>query len=121
MTRAGFRPPAHPSRAVSPIGRAVSYSPRSNWRAKLRRQDRQDGNFGADPLGQGDAVLDSFPGEFRPVCGYQDMGIHRLSLITTFLAGHRSPPQLNLPALANRGMRLCGSFNAQTNNDYICR
>jgi hypothetical protein len=48
------------------------------------RQDRQHGNFGADPLGQGDAVLDSFPGEFRPICGYQDIGIHRLSLITTF-------------------------------------
>jgi hypothetical protein len=40
-----------------------------HWQARLRRQDRQDGNFGADPLGQGDAVLDSFPGEFRPVCG----------------------------------------------------
>ena len=33
-----------------------------------RRQDRQRGDFGADPLGQGDAVLDGFPGEFRPVC-----------------------------------------------------
>jgi hypothetical protein len=41
-----------------------------------RRQDRQRGDFGADPLGQGDAVLDSFPGEFRPVGWYQDGGIH---------------------------------------------
>ena len=41
------------------------------------RQDRQHGDFGADPLGQGDAVLDSFPGEFRPVRWYQDAGIHR--------------------------------------------
>jgi hypothetical protein len=53
-------------------------------RDHVGRQDRQHGNFGADLLGQGDAVLDSFPGEFRPVCGYQDMGIHRLSLIITF-------------------------------------
>src|SRR5215472_13157418 len=35
------------------------------------------------------------------------------------LAGHRSPPQLNLPALANRGMRLCGSFKAQTRTTII--
>jgi len=35
-----------------------------------RRQDRQDGGFGADPLGQGDAVLDSFTGEFRSVRWY---------------------------------------------------
>jgi len=32
-----------------------------------RRQDRQHGGFGADPLGQGYAVLDSFPREFRPI------------------------------------------------------
>jgi hypothetical protein len=36
-----------------------------------RRQDRQHGDFGADPLGQGDVVLDSFPGEFRPVRWYR--------------------------------------------------
>jgi len=47
------------------------------------RQDRQHGDSGADPLGQGDSVLDSFPGEFRPVCWYQDIGIHRLFLIRT--------------------------------------
>jgi hypothetical protein len=29
-----------------------------------RRQDHQHGGFGADPLGQGDAVFDSFPGQF---------------------------------------------------------
>ncbi len=34
------------------------------------QQDRQHSNFGADLLGQGAAVLDSFPGEFGPVCGY---------------------------------------------------
>jgi hypothetical protein len=33
------------------------------------RQDGQHGNFGADPLGQGDAVIDSLPGQFRPVLG----------------------------------------------------
>ena len=43
------------------------------------RQDRQHGDSGADPLGQGDTVLDSFPGEFRPVRWYQDIGIPRLS------------------------------------------
>jgi len=48
------------------------------------RQDRQHGDFGADPLGQGDAVLDSFPGEFRPVRWYQNVRIHCVSLITTF-------------------------------------
>ena len=35
-----------------------------------RRHDCQDGDFGANPLGQRDAMLDGFPGEFRPVCGY---------------------------------------------------
>src|SRR5579859_6817169 len=49
-----------------------------------RRPDRQHGDFGTDPLSQGDAVLDSFPGEFRPVRWYQNVGIHRLSLITNF-------------------------------------
>jgi hypothetical protein len=33
-----------------------------------RRQDRQHRDSGANPLCQGDAVLDGFPGEFRPVC-----------------------------------------------------
>src|ERR1700682_5973755 len=32
-----------------------------------RRQDCQHGGFGTDPLGQGDAVLDSFPGQLRTV------------------------------------------------------
>jgi hypothetical protein len=57
------------------------------------RQDRQHGNFGADPLGQGDAVLDSFPGEFRPVRGYQDMGVDRLSLIYRSVLGRISQKQ----------------------------
>jgi len=35
-----------------------------------RRQDRQHGDSGANPLGQGNAVLDSFSGEFRSVSGY---------------------------------------------------
>src|SRR5580704_7468029 len=42
-----------------------------------RRQDRQHGGSGGDPLGQGDAVLDCLPSEFRPVRWYQDVGIHR--------------------------------------------
>jgi hypothetical protein len=41
-----------------------------------RRQDRQDGDFGADPLGQGDAVSDCFAGKFRPIRRYQDLGVH---------------------------------------------
>jgi hypothetical protein len=45
-----------------------------------RRQDRQRGGCGAYPLGQGDAVLDSFPGELRPIRWYQDVGIHSLYL-----------------------------------------
>src|SRR5690348_3692891 len=66
------------------------------------RQDRQHGDSGADPLGQGDTVLDSFPGEFRPIRWYQDIGIHRLSLIRTgaiwlmptqFLRVERNPNQ----------------------------
>ena len=44
------------------------------------RQDCQHGSFGTDPLGQGDAVLDSLRGEFRPVRWYQDVGVHRPSL-----------------------------------------
>jgi hypothetical protein len=44
------------------------------------RQDRQHGDSGADPLGQGDTVLDSFPGEFRPVRWYQNISIDRLLL-----------------------------------------
>jgi hypothetical protein len=51
------------------------------------RQDRQHGDSGADPLGQGDTVLDSFPGEFRPV---------RLSLIRTGTTG-LLPTQLLRP------------------------
>ena len=31
--------------------------------------------FWRDPLGQGDVVLDGFPGEFRHVSWYQDVGI----------------------------------------------
>ena len=41
------------------------------------RQDRQRGDFGADPLGQADAVLDGFACEFGPVRRDQDVGIHR--------------------------------------------
>jgi hypothetical protein len=51
------------------------------------RQDRQRGDSGADPLGQGDTVLDSFPSEVRPVRWYQDIGIHRLFLIRTGATG----------------------------------
>src|SRR5437660_4345977 len=51
------------------------------------RQDRQQGDSGADPLGQGDSVLDSFPGEFRPVRWYKDISIHRLSLICSGTTG----------------------------------
>ena len=63
-----------PKADIDHHGRDVRFVPIADimllhWQARLRRQDRQDGNFGADPLGQGDAVLDSFPGEFRPVCG----------------------------------------------------
>ena len=41
------------------------------------RQDSHDGDFGANPLGQGDTVLDSFPSQLRSVRWYQDVGIHR--------------------------------------------
>jgi hypothetical protein len=44
------------------------------------RHDGQHGGFGADPLGQGDAVIDSLPGQFRPVGWNQDVGIHSSSL-----------------------------------------
>ena len=57
-----------------------------------RRQDRQHGDFGADPLGQGDGVLESFPGEFRPVRWYQDVGIHR-ALLDHDLSGGISPDE----------------------------
>jgi len=50
------------------------------------RQDSQHGGFGADPLGQGDAVLDSFPSQFRSVRWYQDVGIHRPLLDHDLLA-----------------------------------
>lgn len=46
-----------------------------------RLQDRQRGNFGADPLCQGDAVLGSLPGEFRPIGRYQEVGVHRSLLL----------------------------------------
>ena len=40
-------------------------------RERMKRgQDRQHSDSGTNPLGQRNAVLDSFPGEFRPVCGY---------------------------------------------------
>ena len=45
-----------------------------------RRQHRQRDGFGADPLGQGDAVRDSLLGQVRAVRRYQDVGIHRLFL-----------------------------------------
>ena len=41
------------------------------------RYDCQHGGFGSDPLGQGNAVLDSFSAQFRTVRWYQDVGIHR--------------------------------------------
>src|ERR1700751_511513 len=44
------------------------------------RQDCQHGGFGTDPLGQGDAMLDSFSGQFRTVRWYQDVRIHRYLL-----------------------------------------
>jgi hypothetical protein len=69
-------------------------------RDHVGRQDRQHGNFGADALGQGDAVVDSFPGKFRPVCGYQDMGIHRLSLIYRSVLGRISQKQKCLPVVS---------------------
>src|SRR5271167_4837268 len=59
-----------------------------------RRQDRQGGGFGADPLGQGDAVLDPLPGEFRPVRRYQDIGIHRSLLGHDLVAPARSRSHL---------------------------
>jgi hypothetical protein len=42
-----------------------------------RRQDCQDGDSGANPLGQRDAMLDGFPGEFRPVCARPAAGSRR--------------------------------------------
>src|SRR5881398_2521935 len=56
-------------------------------------QDRQHGDSGADPLGQVDTVLDGFPSEFRPVRWYQDVGIHRLSLIRTGATGLMTAPR----------------------------
>jgi hypothetical protein len=41
------------------------------------RQDRQHGNFGTEPAGQRDAVLDCLRCEFRPIGRYQYVGIHR--------------------------------------------
>jgi hypothetical protein len=45
-----------------------------------RRQDSQHGYFGANALGQGDAVLNGFPGELRTVRWYQNAGVHSSSL-----------------------------------------
>jgi hypothetical protein len=42
-----------------------------------RRHDCECGGLGPDPLGQGDAVLDSLSSKFRPIRWYQDVGIHR--------------------------------------------
>ena len=51
-------------------------------------QDRQHGDFGPDPFGQSDTVLDGFPGEFRAVRWNQDVGIHgTLSRSRLFSAG----------------------------------
>ena len=56
-----------------------------------RLQDRQRGNFGADPLCQGDAVLGSLPGEFRPIGRYQEVGVHRSLLLAPSCASELSP------------------------------
>jgi hypothetical protein len=56
-------------------------------------------NAVAAVLGQGDTVLDSFPGEFRPVRWYQDIGIHRLSLIRTGATGLMPTQFLRVAAL----------------------
>jgi len=56
------------------------------------RQDRQHGESGADSLGQAETVLDSLPGEFRPVRWYQDIGIHRLSSICSGATGLMPTP-----------------------------
>src|SRR5271154_3780911 len=55
-----------------------------------RLQDRQHGDFGPDLFGQGDAVLDGFAGERRPVRGNQNVGIHRLLLDRGSLAPARA-------------------------------
>ena len=59
------------------LGRRALGHLRVGGKNMKRRRDRECSGFGADPLGQGDGVLDSFSGEFRPVYWYQDVGIHR--------------------------------------------
>jgi hypothetical protein len=56
-----------------------------------RRQDRQRGDSGPDPSGQGDPVLDSLRGEFRPVRRYQDVGVHRPFPWSGLLGAWRHP------------------------------
>jgi hypothetical protein len=73
-----------------------------------RRQDRQRGGFGAYPLGQGDAVLDSFPGELRPIRRYQDVGIHSLYTLITNLAPEHSKSHFARPTKNKRGNTIYG-------------
>jgi hypothetical protein len=51
------------------------------------RQHRQCGDFGTDPFGQADAMLDGFAGKLRPVRRDQDVGIHR-ALAPAHLKSH---------------------------------
>ena len=52
------------------LGRRVFDHLRVSCEGVKRRQNRQHDGFGTNPLGQGDAVLDGLPGQFRPVCRY---------------------------------------------------
>ena len=61
-----------------------------------RRQDRQHGDFGADPLGQGDGVLESFPASSDPSVGIRMLVYIALSLITTFEAGFLNKSQIGM-------------------------
>jgi hypothetical protein len=70
---------------------------RMKWRQHRKRRD-----FGANPLGQSDAVLHGFCGEFRPVGWYQDGGIHRPHLIL-LMAGLPSGSRDSEMAEAARG------------------
>src|SRR5208282_5197306 len=71
------------------LSRRVLEHPRVGREHMKGRQDRQRGGFRADPLGQGDAVLDGLPSEFRPVRRYQDVGIHRSLLGSHFASRSR--------------------------------
>ena len=90
----------HPNRGSAEGCKAQGREARESVK---RRQDRERGDAGANLLGQGDAVLDGFPGEFRPSVGIRILVYTRRSLSTARMQKHA---EKTLGAVAQAAARI---------------